>query len=145
MVRISATELVRRDKVQFDVDAVDDALEKMYPNEYTALKDITLFLSLPAASVRWNGYDVDFSNSDGAKRLRRVSKICQRYGVRVQNLVFEALLEPVQLSELKTALAEVIDFDADTIRFYDLGSKWESKISTMGNDKGFKQDETLII
>jgi CRISPR/Cas system-associated endoribonuclease Cas2 len=51
----------------------------------------------------------------------------------------------VQLSELKTALAEVIDFDADTIRFYNLGSKWESKISTMGNDKGFKQDETLII
>ncbi len=90
-------------------------------------------------------YDVDFSNSDGAKRLRRVSKICQRYGVRVRNLVFEALLDPVQLSELKTALAEVIDFDADTIRFYNLGTKWESKISTMGNDKGFKQDETLII
>ncbi len=90
-------------------------------------------------------YDVDFSNSEGAKRLRRVSKICQRYGVRVQNSVFEALVDTVQLSELKTAIADVIDFDADTIRFYNLGSKWENKISTMGNDKGFKQDGTLIL
>lgn len=72
MVRISATELVRRDKVQFDVDAVDDALEKMYPNEYTALKDITLFLSLPAASVRWNGYVLESYLRDYSKKFRLV-------------------------------------------------------------------------
>ena len=90
-------------------------------------------------------YDVDFSNNQGAKRLRKVAKICQRYGVRVQNSVFETLVDPVQLSELKNALADVIDSDADTIRFYNLGSKWESKIETTGKDKGFKQDEPLIL
>lgn len=72
MVRISATELIRKDKVQFDVDAVDDALEKMYPNEYTALKDITLFLSLPAASVRWNGYVLESYLRDYSKKFRLV-------------------------------------------------------------------------
>ena len=90
-------------------------------------------------------YDVDFSDSQGAKRLRKVAKICERYGVRVQNSVFETLVDPVKLTELKTSLAEVIDSEADTIRFYNLGSKWESKIETMGKDKGFKQDEPLIL
>ena len=72
MVRISATELIRKDKIQFDVDAVDDALEKMYPNEYTALKDITLFLSLPATSVRWNGYVLESYLRDFSKKFRLV-------------------------------------------------------------------------
>jgi len=90
-------------------------------------------------------YDVDFSNNHGAKRLRKVAKICQRYGVRVQNSVFETLVDSVQLSELKNSLADVIDPDADTIRFYNLGSKWESKIATMGKNKGFKQDEPLML
>lgn len=72
MVRISATELVRKDKVQFDVEGVDDALEKMYPNEYTALKDITLFLSLLAASVRWNGYVLESYLRDYSKKFRLV-------------------------------------------------------------------------
>ena len=72
MVRISATELIRKDKVRFDVDAVDDALEKMYPNEYTALKDISLFLSLPAASVRWNGYLLESYLRDYSKKFRLV-------------------------------------------------------------------------
>lgn len=72
MVRISATELIRKDRVQFDVDAVDDALEKMYPNEYTALKDITLFLSLPAASVRWNGYVLESYLRDYSRKFRLI-------------------------------------------------------------------------
>ncbi len=56
MIRISATKLVRKGTVTFDVAAVDRALEEMYTDEYTPLKDITLFLSLPPASVRWNGF-----------------------------------------------------------------------------------------
>ena len=72
MVRISATELIRKDKIQFDVDAVDNALEKMYPNEYTALKDITLFLSLPATSVRWNGYVLESYLRDFSIKFRLV-------------------------------------------------------------------------
>lgn len=90
-------------------------------------------------------YDVDFSNNQGVKRLRKVARICQRYGVRVQNSVFETLVDTVQLAELKTALSEVIDHDADTIRFYNLGSKWENKIDTIGKDKGFKQDDVMIL
>ncbi|MCM1529334.1 MAG: hypothetical protein NC093_04985 [Alistipes sp.] len=56
MIRISDTEMVRKGTVQFDTAAVDRVLEEMYPDEYTPLKDITLFLNLPPTSVRWNGF-----------------------------------------------------------------------------------------
>ena len=88
MVRISATELICKDKVQFDVGAVDDALEKMYPNEYTALKDITLFLSLPAASVRWNGYVLESYLRGYSKKFRLVQVSISNddyYGVMLSN------------------------------------------------------------
>jgi CRISPR-associated protein Cas2 len=90
-------------------------------------------------------YDVDFSNQCGAKRLRKVAKICENYGVRVQNSVFEMLIDPAQLTELKNKLMTVIDLENDSVRFYNLGKKWESKIDTIGNDKGFNQTDTLIL
>lgn len=90
-------------------------------------------------------YDVDFSDTKGAKRLRKVAKICERYGVRVQNSVFETVVDSVQLSEMKLALSEVIDSELDTVRFYNLGNKWESKIDTIGRIKGFKQEDALIL
>jgi CRISPR-associated protein Cas2 len=90
-------------------------------------------------------YDVDFSNQRGAKRLRKVAKICENYGVRVQNSVLEMLIDPAQLTELKNKLMTVIDLENDSIRFYNLGKKWESKIDTIGNDKGFNQTDTLIL
>ena len=89
MVRISATELIRKDKIQFDVDAVDDALEKMYPNEYTALKEITLFLSLPATSVRWNGYVLESYLRDYSKKFRLVQVSVSNedyYGVMLRSI-----------------------------------------------------------
>ena len=46
-------------------------------------------------------YDVDTSDSAGAKRLRKVAKVCEAYGCRVQNSVFELLIEPAQLVALK--------------------------------------------
>ena len=88
MVRISATELIHKDKVQFDVEAVDNALEKIYPDEYTALKDITLFLSLPVASVRWNGYVLESYLRDYSKKFRLVQISISNddyYGVMLKN------------------------------------------------------------
>ena len=90
-------------------------------------------------------YDVDFTNTEGASRLRKVAKLCERYGVRVQNSVFEMLVEPAQLVRLKNELLEIIDSDADSIRIYHLGKKWESKIETLGREKGFSQDAPLLL
>ena len=90
-------------------------------------------------------YDVDFTQPKGANRLRKVAKLCERYGVRVQNSVFEMLVDPAQLAQIKVSLSEIIDMKADSVRFYRLGSKWETKIETMGLEKGIQQDAPLIL
>lgn len=72
MIRISETELVRKGTVVFDVTAVDKTLEEMYPDEYTPLKDITLFLSLPPASVRWNGFLLESFLREYSEKFRLI-------------------------------------------------------------------------
>ena len=49
-------------------------------------------------------YDVDTSDAAGQKRLRKVAKICERHGMRVQNSVFEVLVDAAQLVVLKQEL-----------------------------------------
>lgn len=63
-------------------------------------------------------YDVNTATEAGAARLRRVAKLCERYGRRVQNSVFEVLLDAAQLTALKAQLAATIDAEHDSVRFY---------------------------
>ena len=77
-------------------------------------------------------YDVDTSDTAGQKRLRKVAKICERYGMRVQNSVFEVLVDAAQLVTLKSELEKVIDIAQDSVRFYRLGNTYENRIETMG-------------
>jgi hypothetical protein len=88
MIRISSTEMIHKSKIQFDVEAVDNALEMMYPNEYTSLKDITLFLSLPATSVRWNGFVLESYLRDYSRKFRLVQMSVSNddyFGVMLKN------------------------------------------------------------
>lgn len=52
-------------------------------------------------------YDVDTSDSAGQKRLRKVAKICERHGMRVQSSVFEVLVDAAQLVVLKQELGKL--------------------------------------
>lgn len=90
-------------------------------------------------------YDVDTSDSTGAKRLRKVAKVCEAYGCRVQNSVFELLIEPAQLVELKARLTAVIDADKDSVRFYRLGSNWRPRVESLGRGLRFEQDDVLLL
>ena len=77
-------------------------------------------------------YDVDTTDRAGAKRLHKVAKICERYGIRVQNSVFEVMVDASQLAVLKAELEKTIDTDTDSIRFYRLGNFYQNKIETLG-------------
>ena len=59
-------------------------------------------------------YDVNTENPAGKKRLRKVAKLCERYGIRVQNSVFEVLLDAAQLETLKAGLSAAIDTEHDS-------------------------------
>lgn len=77
-------------------------------------------------------YDVNTTTIDGEKRLRKVAKLCEKYGIRVQNSVFEVLVDGAQLVKLKAQLEKLIDQENDSVRFYKLGNSYEHKIETMG-------------
>lgn len=89
-------------------------------------------------------YDVDTTNASGQKRLRKVAKICERYGMRVQNSVFEVLLDAAQLVVLKHELEKIIDTEQDSVRFYRLGNSYERRIETMGKRPRVEAGGALI-
>ncbi len=90
-------------------------------------------------------YDVKTSDPGGAKRLRRVARICTNYGQRVQFSVFECIVNPAQWTVLKEKLTKEIDFSADSLRFYFLGANWRKRVEHIGAKEGIDQEGTLII
>lgn len=77
-------------------------------------------------------YDVNTETNAGKKRLRQVAKVCVNYGQRVQNSVFECLADAVTFEKIKHDLLTIIDAKTDSIRFYHLGTNYESKIEHFG-------------
>ena len=77
-------------------------------------------------------YDVSVITSEGRKRLRQMSKTCLNYGMRVQNSVFECEITPDKWVTLKDELLGIFDEKEDSLRFYRLGSKWQSKVEHYG-------------
>ena len=89
-------------------------------------------------------YDVDTSDSAGQKRLRKVAKICERHGMRVQNSVFEVLVDASQLVVLKQELGKAIDMEQDSVRVYRLGNSYENRIESMGRKPLVEAGSALI-
>jgi CRISPR-associated protein Cas2 len=77
-------------------------------------------------------YDVSTIDKSGRRRLRRVAKKCQDFGIRVQNSVFECDIDPTLWAQLKHLLLDIIDKDNDSLRFYFLGSNWRHKVEHHG-------------
>lgn len=90
-------------------------------------------------------YDVNTGDAAGRRRLRLIAKQCVNFGQRVQNSVFECLLNPAQCLSLQQKLLNIMDTEKDSLRFYYLGSKYESKIEHFGAKKSYLPEDTLII
>jgi CRISPR-associated protein Cas2 len=90
-------------------------------------------------------YDVETINAAGRKRLRQVAKQCVNYGQRVQNSVFECILDPAIFAELKHRLSNIIDKENDSLRFYYLGNNWKRKVDHEGKKTSYDPEGPLII
>ena len=77
-------------------------------------------------------YDVNTETASGKKRLRHVAKICNDYGQRVQNSVFELNIDNKQFIELKNNLLKIIH-EKDSVRFYKLGNNYKNDIEVIGS------------
>ncbi len=89
-------------------------------------------------------YDVSTTSDGGKKRLRRVAKKCEDYGVRVQNSVFECIVDAAQLKLLEIALEEIIDPTVDSLRFYRLGNNYKNKVKHIGAKESLEVEGPLI-
>lgn len=89
-------------------------------------------------------YDVNTATSAGQKRLRKVAKVCQNYGQRVQNSVFECVVDAAQFVTLKKELAAIIDQSKDSLRFYQLGNNYKSKVTHIGAKKSIDLEGPLL-
>ena len=63
-------------------------------------------------------YDVNTKTAQGIRRLSRVAKVCMNYGQRVQNSVFECLVDSTQFAMMKKQLWDIIDLERDSVRYY---------------------------
>ena len=90
-------------------------------------------------------YDVSTGDAAGRKRLRQTAKQCVNYGQRVQNSVFECLLDTAQCRVLQAKLCSIMDPERDSLRFYYLGKKYETKIEHFGAKSTYQPEGVWMV
>lgn len=90
-------------------------------------------------------YDVATVTADGPRRLRRVARICQNHGQRVQNSVFECVLQNDQWVKLRAELLHIADLEHDSLRFYFLGNEWQHRVEHHGAKPTIDPNAPLVV
>lgn len=90
-------------------------------------------------------YDVNTETKEGRTRLRKVAKECVNYGQRVQNSVFECIVDQAKIRQIKELLIHIIDEETDSLRFYYLGDNYHNKIEHFGYKPSMDMEGPLLI
>lgn len=90
-------------------------------------------------------YDVNTETAAGRKRLRLIAKQCVNYGQRVQNSVFECVVDPAQCKLLQSKLVSLMDDKTDSLRFYYLGNNYKTKIEHFGAKVSYEPEGVLMV
>ena len=90
-------------------------------------------------------YDVNTETAAGRRRLRMIAKMCVNYGQRVQNSVFECLVDAAQWKQLQHQLVNLIEKETDSLRFYYLGNNYRTKIEHVGAKASYDPEGFLTI
>lgn len=90
-------------------------------------------------------YDVSTQDAAGRTRLRKVAKECVNYGQRVQNSVFECILDASQVLLLKDKLKSLINEKEDSLRFYYLGNNYQTKVEHFGCKASYEAEGILMV
>jgi len=90
-------------------------------------------------------YDVNTESKVGRRRLRRVAKICEDYGQRVQFSVFECSVNAMQMDAMLAALEKEIHPELDSLRIYRLHGERSGAVRTLGKDVYHDFSEPLLV
>ena len=90
-------------------------------------------------------YDVSTRDESGRRRLRRVARLCEDRGQRVQNSVFECFVDSAQWVSFRAALIAEADPEQDSLRFYFLGTEWKRRVEHVGAKPAYDPQGPLMI
>lgn len=90
-------------------------------------------------------YDVSFGDEGGKRRLRRIAKVCENFGQRVQYSVFECVVDPAQWAQLRHRLLEEFEPETDSLRFYFLGKNWQRRVEQHGAIDSYDPENDVLI
>lgn len=90
-------------------------------------------------------YDVSTEGKEGRNRLRHVAKLCEKYGQRVQNSVFECLVDPAQWTDLRFRLEQSVDKEIDSLRYYFLGANWKRRVEHFGAKETYDPEGLILL
>ncbi|WP_030461057.1 CRISPR-associated endonuclease Cas2 [Kitasatospora sp. NRRL B-11411] len=90
-------------------------------------------------------YDVDTTTPEGRRRLRKVAKLCEGHGLRVQKSVFEIVATDIDLLHLLDDIGKTIDTDIDSIRIYRLPHNGFNDVRTLGTARIQPHREDLVL
>ena len=90
-------------------------------------------------------YDVSTITKEGRRRLRRVARVCENFGQRVQLSVFECHLGETDWVRMKHELLEEMNPHEDSLRFYFLGEDPTRRVEHFGQRPSIDFDEALIV
>ena len=90
-------------------------------------------------------YDVNTQDAAGRRRLRLIARQCVNYVQRVQNSVFECVVDAAQCKELQHKLISLMDKERDSLRFYYLGNKYQAKVEHFGTKASYEPEGVLMV
>jgi CRISPR-associated protein Cas2 len=91
------------------------------------------------------GYDVSTETKEGRRRLRRVAKVCEGTGQRVQKSLFECQVDQMQYEELERRLLAEINLEEDCLRLYRLTEPVDLRIKQHGTFRSVNFEGPLVI
>ena len=90
-------------------------------------------------------YDVSTETRKGRRRLRRVAKVCQDYGQRVQKSVFECKVDANAYEILEKRLLDEIDVEEDNLRLYRINEPIQEHVKEFGKFRAADFDGPLVV
>ena len=90
-------------------------------------------------------YDVNTETREGRRRLRRVAKLCEATGQRVQKSVFECQIDLAQLETLERKLRAEIEETQECLRIYRLPDTRGAEVREYGHFKAVDFEGPLVL
>ncbi len=90
-------------------------------------------------------YDVNTETKAGRRRLRRVARVCEGMGQRVQKSVFEFQIDLVKMEMLERELLAEIDAEEDNLRIYRVPETRGSEVREHGVFRTVDFDGPLVL